>query len=484
MPESHTSIPKVYGPDGLDMPDERVIPSHAFVPIQRKVLESCDTSAYPERLASEWPSVSREIESCIRRLIRSAFAIRKDLAVAILNTSFDFGILDLGKEVRTESTVLAQIKSDDREWEGFIRQVHRPTTFSSVMALYDPTTGLYTFRKARIHQDDPEKQSVIDLALEMEKKFLSLLQGVSKLERVVPRMKRDDHPDFVDSEFIRGITVRKYINALLENFQFRRESIYALETAGPFLHAVCGAIAMWAKALAKVHDAGYLQVDTKSNNAMLENLDDDTYYRDFVEIGSPLTRCVLTDFGSMCVEGDPESNELLSLRKGTLTGRTARYVAAEQLDADGELSVSQTNDLRTLGVTLACTIVSMNEGHLEYDAAWHKFKSNVRLPNGRHLFSTTKCLEYLKESLLEKDDVHRQTYLLVEQLLTSESLNGHDLYEGLVRLAAAYAPSLDPASLSVPTVDMAPIAPLHESLDGDGETDLGPLDTLDTLDVE
>lgn len=415
-----------------------------------------------------------ELKGKVALLLRAAMAVRRNVSIALTAEPEKHGIIDLSPEARDEGSLTAQFKprktaSDKHAWrDTFITQVHKVTGFSAPLGIYDATSGERRFRKMAHYAGDREKML---RGLKMDQRFLELCAEEGGLNGIVPRPFEWQHYSLIDMEYIPGITLRKYINALLESYVIARGIDSFPEKSDHFMHAICSALAQFADNLGYLHDAGFVHNDAKLSNVVVADAAGHTHYREFVDSASETSRSVIVDLASMTRVNDHGSNEMIYrvIIEGGVFG-TMTYMPIETIRFENLVLATPYRDLRAVVIALSHTLVSMMEGHTEYDGARDIVCVGEIGGVWRGFFSRTKALEYLEKNL-PNEGKWRDVLDFIKYVLLGDvdDLSGHAMAERLEALASDFTPELDRSSLSVPE-GFAAMEPPSPS-EGGGDTD-------------
>lgn len=421
------------------------------------------------------PVLFSEIEEQVSLLFRAARAVRRHLAIAFSGELEGSGIVDLSPEACARYPLTARflprkIRNDARAWKDTnIIHVHGVTRYSVPLGIYDTRTDKKRFRKTapRGHNRDEALK-----ALEMDQRFLEFCAMREALKGIVPGAIDRYHDDFIEMEFIGGITLRKYINTLLKSYAGTRGRELFPEKSDNFMHAILDALAKFADNLGYLHDAGLTHNDAKLNNAVVVNGAGHTHYREFIDSAKPIVRTVIVDLASMTQVHNTLSNPMIHRirTEGKFFG-TSNYMPIETLHREPSILGAPYRDLRSVAIALAHTMASMMAGEIEYNAATDITCKNVE-SGGKsgNYFSSDQTLAYLEKNL-PQDEKWRNVLAFITEVLCDEEteFNGHEMAERLEALAEQFTAELDRSSLTL-SAEFEPMKPSSPA-EGGGETD-------------
>ena|GEM_PF-6734128 len=434
--------PRLYGPDGLTLPSGHPrVSEEDCVALPTSLLEGFDRyGCFPmELVACGENNLPTSLTRRLLHILNTALCTRNNLALAVQNGPSPFGTIDLPPEIRDQFSIIAQImpkKGDIKErklWEyQHIALAHKPTDTATAIAVRNMRTGELKFRKMRkkygttrtatsihLHKVGSRGSQRIKSAFDTEKHFLKLFNSMPSLTGVVPVIIENDDLDIMESEFVPGITLRKYINALLEIYT-RIGPEDSLEGCEMYLAYICDALAMWAENLAKLHIVGYAQGDAKTNNVMVTNNTEHIYYREFVDSGEPIVNCTLVDLEHVAeIDNASGSNPLY--KDNTHFHGAPLYTPIEHLHADPSNTPSTANDLRSIGITLTLVLGSMFRSDKKYDAK----RTHVceRAGDDKLYFSIDTAWTYL-DRVLPRTPLYTEIKQLIDHCLQEEHLDG------------------------------------------------------------
>lgn len=421
------------------------------------------------------PVIYPEVGEKIALLVGAANAVRRHLAIAFRGELDGRGMADLSPEACARYPLTARflprkIRDDSRAWKDInIIHVHGVTRYSVPLGIYDTRTEEKRFRKTAPRGRN--RDTALN-ALEMDQRFLEFCAARESLKGIVPFPLERYHDDFIEMEFIPGITLRKYINTLLESYVCARGMERFPEKSDHFMHAILDAIAKFADNLGHLHDAGFTHNDAKLNNVVVVNGAGHTHYREFVDSAEPIVRTVIVDLASVTQIYNTFSNPMIHrVRTAGKFFGTRNYMPIETLHVEPSILGAPYRDLRSVAVALAHTMASMMEGEIEYDAAKDITCKKVEIGDMvSSYFSLAQTLEYLRKNLPNEEKWRDVLAFITEVLCDEETeFNGHDLAERLEALATDFTPELDRSSLTLPE-EFKDIEPLPPDAGG-GETD-------------